>query len=133
MLRLDNIRIKEELNNKELLEKACKKYNIKKEEVIDFHIYKKSIDARKKDDIAYVYSLNVEVKNEDKYSKLKKEILELKSEEEAIYVTRTSKLKPVIVGSGPAGLFCALYLYLKVFPRGLLWKIASVKNWLTVS
>lgn len=110
MLRLDNIRIKEELNNKELLEKACKKYNIKKEEVIDFHIYKKSIDARKKDDISYVYSLNVEVKNEDKYSKLKKEILELKSEEEAIYVKRTSKLKPVIVGSGPAGLFCALYL-----------------------
>lgn len=110
MLRLENIHIKEEINNDKLLEKACKKFNVNKEDVIDFHIYKKSIDARKKDDISYVYTLNVEVKEEEKYSKLKKEDIVLKNEDDAIYVTRKSKLRPVIIGSGPAGLFCALYL-----------------------
>ena len=108
MLRIENIKIREELNIDEVFKEACSKMHIYLEDVIDFHIYKKSIDARNKNDIFYNYSFNVNVKDEGKYPKVKKvskDVFDLKIEKK-----RTSTFKPVIVGMGPAGLFCSMYL-----------------------
>lgn len=71
------------------LEKAAKKLGVKKEEV---KIYKKSIDARHKNNIKIVYSIGV------------------KKEEVVCYERIDTDKKAVVVGAGPAGLFCALYL-----------------------
>ena len=72
MLRLENIKIREELNNEEVVKIACKKNNIRLEDVLEFYIFKISIDARNKEDIFYNYTIDVEVKDEKKYSKIKK-------------------------------------------------------------
>ncbi len=77
MLKLSNIKIYEDLDDDILLEKCLKKYNINKKDVLSWHILKKSIDARNKNDIHYNYSICVEVKNENKYKKLEK-IIDLK-------------------------------------------------------
>ncbi len=108
MLRLENIKIRDELNNEEVLRIACKKNHVVFNEVIDFYILKKSIDARNKEDIFYNYTIDVSVKNEEKYQKLKKVkkdngVLKLE-------VRRKSNKKPVIIGAGPSGLFCGLIL-----------------------
>ena len=110
MLRLENIRIRKELNINEILSLALKKYRVNPNDITNFHIFKKSIDARKKEDISYVYTLDVEVKDEGKYSNIKKVDSTYNGIAEKIDVKRVSKLNPVIVGSGPAGLFCAKYL-----------------------
>ena len=105
MLRINNIKISEDLNENEIIEFAIKKFHINKNDIINSFISKKSIDARKKDDVHYTYSIDLEVKDENKYNKLDTvKNLELP----LIQVNRTSCVKPVIVGAGPAGLFAAL-------------------------
>ena len=105
MIRLNNIKIRENLSDAEVFKRAIAKNKIKQEEVKEWNIYKKSIDARKKDDIYYNYSINVklkDVKKENKFGKVKEE------EWQEIEVKRNSKYKPVIIGMGPAGLFAGL-------------------------
>lgn len=107
MIRIDNIKIRENLSDTEVFKKAIEKNKIKKEEVEEWHIYKKSIDARKKEDIYYNYSINIKLKDEKreiKFGKLKEE------KWQEIEVKRNSKYKPVIIGMGPAGLFAGLLL-----------------------
>ena len=107
MIRLNNIKIRENLSDAEVFKRAIVKNKIKQEEVKEWNIYKKSIDARKKDDIYYNYSINVklkDVKKENKFGKVKEE------EWQEIEVKRNSKYKPVIIGMGPAGLFAGLLL-----------------------
>ena len=107
MIRLKDIKINEDISNEEILKIACKKYKIKKDDVIKWYIYKKSIDARKKDNIFYNYTIDMECKNERNIKNV--EYVE-KSKTEKIKVNRKSTYKPVIIGAGPAGLFAALTL-----------------------
>ena len=90
MIRLRNIKIKEDLNDEEILKKAIAKNNIKQEDVKKWCIYKKSIDARKKEDIFYNYIIDIELKNK-KNEKKYEEIDELKFPE--VKVSRKSKYR----------------------------------------
>lgn len=105
MLRINNLKIRDDLTENEVIEYGFKKFNINKSDVLNAVISKKSIDARKKDDVHYTYSIDLDVKDENKYKKLDKvKRLELPP----IRVNRVSNARPVIVGAGPAGLFAAL-------------------------
>jgi len=107
MLRINNVKIRKDLSNQEVFEFAINKNKISKEDILKWHISKKSIDARKKDDVHYIYSIDLEVKDEKKYKKLDK-IKELKLAN--IHVNYSSQKRPVIIGAGPSGLFAALTL-----------------------
>ena len=107
MIRLKDIKIREDLTNEQVIQKALLKNKIKLEEVNKCYIYKKSIDARKKDDVYYNYTIDIELKDRKKESKYEK-VEEYKFPE--IQVTRKSKYQPVIIGAGPAGLFAGLIL-----------------------
>ena len=106
MLRLENIKIYEDLTEEEILILACKKYKLDFKKVEKYNIYKKSIDARNKDNIFYNYTIDV------KYSEPVENIKEVFEEvfELNIEVKRKNEPRPVIIGAGPAGLFCALVL-----------------------
>lgn len=106
MIRINNIKIKQDISDEDVFNIAINKYHINKSDVLEWHIAKKSIDARKKEDVHYNYCLDLKVKNENKYNKLDKiNDLELPS-----VVINGSSLpnQPVIVGAGPSGLFAAL-------------------------
>ena len=109
MIRIRDIKIREDLTNEELVKFICNKNKIKLEDVKDFRIFKKSIDARDKNDVFYVYTIDILVDDENKYKHFEK-VNDLESEKIKIDVKRKSKLKPIIVGAGPAGLFAALTL-----------------------
>lgn len=105
--RLENIKIRENLNEQQILKFACNKYKIKNNEIDDYKIFKKSIDARNKNDVHYNYTIDVKSKSKIKgvkYVEIKKTDLN------KINMKRQSNYKPVIIGAGPAGLFCALVL-----------------------
>ena len=107
MLRIDNIKIFKDMKDEDVVSLAIKKNNISLYDIVESTIVKKSIDARDKKNVHYVYSLNIKVVDESKYPNIKK--IENKKPLK-INKSRKSVYKPVIVGSGPAGLFCALTL-----------------------
>ena len=84
-------------------------------DLIQFSIFKRGLDARKSHAILYVYSLDVEVKNEAKLLAKFKKDPHVKPAPDTSYhfVANTEhapKLRPIIVGFGPAGIFAALIL-----------------------
>ena len=72
MVRLDNIKIRENLEIDDVVRRACLKNKIDYNSVKEFRIVRKSIDARNKNDIFFNYIVDIEVENEEKYRKLKK-------------------------------------------------------------
>lgn len=106
MLRLENIKIHDDLSEDDIVKEACRKYKLDYKEVEKYYIYKKSIDARNKEDIFYNYTIDIKYKGKKEYNNIKivnKETFDLK-----INNRRKSTARPVIIGAGPAGLFCAL-------------------------
>ena len=108
MIRINNVKIYEDIANEELFNIIVNKYKIPKESVTEWHISKKSIDARKKDDIHYSYSIDINLKNEEKYLKYKNVSKLDKFIENKIEYNLNKSTIPVIIGAGPSGLFSAL-------------------------
>ena len=104
MKRTNNIKIYEDLDNENLIKHICKKYRILYDDIIDWHIIKKSIDARNKDNIHYLYNIAIEFKSEKKYSRFD----DYKVFNDSTITNCNTSIRPVIVGAGPAGLFAAL-------------------------
>lgn len=112
LIRIQQVKLPLNHTEQDLYTKAAETLKIKNEEIKSLEIYKKSIDARKKDEIMLIYSIDVEL---SKNIKISKRNTNIEIVEEFIYdveATGEEKLntRPVIVGSGPAGLFCALLL-----------------------
>ena len=115
MIKVRQIKIDVNKDSKSYLrKKIIEKLKIKDEELISFKINKRSIDARDKEKIFYVYEVILKLVNEEKVLKKNKK-LDISKVEDIPYkieVTGKEELngKIVIVGSGPAGLFSAYIL-----------------------
>lgn len=108
MIRITNIKIKEDLSEEEVFKFVISKYKISQNTIKEWNISKKSIDARKKDDIHYSYSIDINMENEDKLLKYKN-ISIVKNVALPTFELKLKKsYRPVIIGAGPAGLFSAL-------------------------
>lgn len=108
MLRIKNIKINVKDDNQE---KAIKDYILSKYklEIIEFKINKKSIDARHKPDVFYVYEIDVDIN--DKKSLKYDNIEEIIDEEYKLpNLSKTLQKRPIIIGFGPAGIFCSYIL-----------------------
>lgn len=107
MLKLPPIKIKQNTPIETILKTALRQSNIKREDLLDWKILKKSVDARKKSSICLIYSLGITVKNETTYPHLEKVLTPTLPPNP---IRRTSPLSPIVIGAGPAGLFAALKL-----------------------
>lgn len=110
LIQIDNIELSPGQSESLLREIIEKKYNVK---IHQLKIVRKSLDARKKSKIVYKYRILVEVDEKDRNFLLKnKEITDYsaKKHPQIKYNKNLSKLRVIIVGAGPAGLFCALRL-----------------------
>lgn len=108
MLRIINLRAELDDGIIEITKKVEKQLSAK---VKSLKIVKRAVDARRKSDVHYILSIDADVNNEDKI--LKRNIpnisKSIKQKYQFPYSTPNGK-RPLIVGTGPAGLFCALYL-----------------------
>ena len=109
MIRIKNIRINI-VPELDIYEIASKKLKVSKEKINKVVIHKKSIDARNKMMFAYVLDLDVDILNEDKY--LSKNVVKVENEDYVLPCCGNEILnyRPVVVGAGPAGLFCTYML-----------------------
>ena len=120
MIRVSNIKIKlSEIADPRdeiqvLKQKLLLRLKISEKELKHFKISKKSVDARKKDDIFLVYSVDADVNNELRLLR-RSDTKNIVPAPDMVYkMVRhgSEKLteRPVIVGMGPAGLFAGLTL-----------------------
>lgn len=108
MIRISDIKIGLDDTESDLRKKILKTIGVNS--VKSFCISKKSIDARKKPDIFYIYSVDIEADNE---KQLVKKIKNAQIIEKKPYKFPKSAVtdKPVVIaGTGPAGLMCGLTL-----------------------
>lgn len=113
MIRVSEIKLYLDEDESKLKEVLAKKLNISVKDIGDIRIFKKSIDARRKNKIHFVYTLDAEVKDEDKLVKryAKKGVRKSKDLSRIYgFKERQGLIRPVVVGSGPSGLFAGLVL-----------------------
>ena len=115
MIRINQMKLNIEHTSDDFERKILKTLCIKKEELQGFQIRKQSIDARKKPALYYVYSVDVQVRDEAKVKKTVKNNqiqFQVKPDSYHFEVKGTKELthRPVIIGTGPAGLFCGYML-----------------------
>lgn len=113
MIRLQQLKFSIEHKENDIINKIRKELRLNNQITFDYTIVRKSVDARKKNDIKFVYTIDVIIENEDKIiERSKNKRLTIVKNKKYNFVSETRQLKhqPIIVGSGPAGLFCALIL-----------------------
>lgn len=118
MLRVNQIKLKVNHDFEQLKKKTAEVLHVPLQDVQSVKIVRQSIDARRKPELFYSYSVDAEVKNETKvlHRFRGKENLVSRSDRTG-YVfpkpgTRKQEHPTVIVGMGPAGLFCGYFLAL---------------------
>lgn len=114
MIRITQIKLALDEDESLLKSKAAKILKINEKYIKSYTIFKKSVDARKKDDIHFSYSIDAVISLDEKQivSKVKSGkaqivtpyIYELPTDK------RKSEFRPIVVGFGPAGMFAGLIL-----------------------
>ncbi len=112
MIKINSVLVSPECDTyEEKLKQIIKKTSLKESDIKEIKVLKRSIDARKKEDIKLNYSLLLSVSPETEKKLIKKGIKDVSLYEEIPYVLPFSKSKEkkriVVCGLGPAGLFCA--------------------------
>lgn len=113
MLRLQQMKLPLDHTENDILRKIKKELKINDDTKFTYTIVKKSIDARKKNDIKIVYTFDIKIKNESRILGNKKiRSVSLVSSKKYEFPNKNTDLneRPIIIGSGPAGLFCGLIL-----------------------
>lgn len=115
MLRISQVTCPIEHTEEQLFAALCHKLKCRKEEILTWKIVRQSVDARKKPLLFFSYTLLANCKDEGKLLKRLKKNHDIIKDTQISFrfqVTGHKPLvrRPVIVGTGPAGLFCGLEL-----------------------
>ena len=114
MIQIQQLKLSITHTAEELEARILKALKIQKEQLTDYRIVKQSIDARKKQDIHYVYTIEAFTVNDKKIAgRLHGDSIRFLEQKPYRFPSPGSKKlmhPPVIAGSGPAGLICAYML-----------------------
>ncbi len=113
MIRIQQVKLAVGHTKEDLEKKICQELKLPRESLLRYELRKQSIDARKKP-IQYVYTIDVRVKEEERVLKRAKNPKAVRAEIHPYQLPEPGReplnRPPVVVGSGPAGLFCGLML-----------------------
>ena len=113
MIRLSNIKLPMDIPTSDILKACAKELRISPKAITKASLYRRSIDARHKDNIHYTTSVDVYLSSNEtrRYQQSKSKNAAITEEYRYLPLKAKDKEKrPLIVGTGPAGLFCALTL-----------------------
>lgn len=114
MIRIQQLKLNPGHSEEQLVLEMAKALKIKKESIISYRIAKKSIDARKKKEIKFVYAIDVEIPDEKAVlKKVNNNSIMLISEKAYQFPAPGNGSlahRPIVIGTGPAGLYCGLFL-----------------------
>ncbi len=174
MIRVSQIKMPDSHSPEELPARAACLLHIKRNEILSWRIVRKSVDARKKPDIYFIYTVDLEVRDEERILRRNTETarrgkeqdknvqskgtqahgkggVQIQRAEDIVYrfpacqtvadtkfsadtkpLADTKSLpgikRPVIIGTGPAGLFCGYLLAEHGFRPILLERGKAVEN-----
>lgn len=133
MIRINQIKMPISHGPEELPAKAASLMHIRRNEILSWRIVRKSVDARKKPDIYFIYTVDMEVRDEKRLLRRNVGRTQIQLAEDIPYhfpeCPPPSGIKrPVIIGTGPAGLFCGYLLALHGFRPILLERGKDVEN-----
>ena len=116
MIRITQLKLPVDHDSDALIKKITHMLRVSRDEIDRVQIVRQSLDARKKPELYLVYSIDVTLKH------IREEKIQKKVNNKNITLTNEKKydfspgkkadpaFRPVVVGSGPAGLFCAWLL-----------------------
>ncbi len=115
MLRLSEVKLPLDHPEDALANAILKKLQITSEELIDYTIFKRSYDARKKGEVILVYILDVETTQEKLIKERPKKDPHVIATPDMSYrmvaqAPSNSSVRPIVIGTGPCGLFAGLIL-----------------------
>ncbi len=118
MLKIAQLRLAVGQPESRLPELAAQKLHIKPEQLLQWQIVHKSVDARQKSDVHFVYALAVQLPpklersllNNPRRRNLVQPMPAAEAEDWPAVNQAHFANQPVVVGAGPAGLFAALWL-----------------------
>ena len=115
MLRVTDLRVPLQADaDAAALTAALKKLRLKPDAVTEWHIARRSVDARDKSDVHFVYAVDIAVKGSEEalLARLRPGTASLTPKTPPLCSRKAAPRAqaPVVVGMGPCGLFAALYL-----------------------
>ena len=114
MIRIRDLSLPPDGDMARLVQAAARQLRISPNEIKQLDLKKKSVDARKKNDVRIIYTVDVAVKGrEDKILKMAHSPKASIARDMLYSVPQPQALpdsQPIIVGFGPAGMFAALLL-----------------------
>lgn len=116
MIRINQLKLQIPHTEEALEKKIQKTLHLKKGDSFTYRIHRQSLDARRKPELFYVYTVDVTVSNENavlKHCKGNIQKVEEKHYQIPSHGTEILNARPIVIGSGPAGLFCAYLLALE--------------------
>ncbi len=132
MIRISQIRLEIDDSTDKLIHKASKILRIKPKDIEEMSIFKESIDARRKGKIEFVYTVDLLAKNEkDIFKKARNKNIAMTPPMEYKYPQPGDieiDQRPIVVGTGPSGLFCGLILAQMGYKPLILERGENVEN-----
>lgn len=115
MIRLTEIKLPLNHEDGALLDAIAAKLKIPAQQVISFNVFKRGYDARKKNDIQLIYTVDVEVANTEKLLAKFEKDQHVRPTPDMSYkfvaqAPANLQERPLVIGFGPCGLFAALVL-----------------------
>ncbi|MDE6730517.1 MAG: FAD-dependent oxidoreductase, partial [Oscillospiraceae bacterium] len=116
MIRIQNIKLDLDYTDLDLKKAVGMKLHIPFEKILEVKLRKRSVDARKKEQIIFLATLDVRVKADSEKKILQKcrndkDVSQIQDKKYKIRICKNNKAnRPVVVGFGPAGMFCAYVL-----------------------
>ncbi|RBW64539.1 hypothetical protein DS893_12660 [Vibrionales bacterium C3R12] len=117
MIRLNQVKLPLDHSENALQDYVLKALSLTEQQLVDIHVFKRGYDARKKNQITLIYTLDVTLQNVDE-----DKLLEGFAEDPNVRVSPDTEYKyvanapanlterPIVIGMGPCGLFVALIL-----------------------
>ena len=129
MLRISQLRLPVGHSQEELYGRVQKILRIK--EVPEIAIVRRSVDARKKPELYFNYIINIKIQDQKEvYKRCDKKLVSIVEEKPYRFPVKSynGKERPVIIGTGPAGLFCGYMLACAGFKPILLERGQAVEQ-----
>lgn len=118
VIQMSNLRLPLDADREALEKRAAKLLHISRRDIQEMQVVRQSIDARRKQDLRLVYTLNLRLADEEaalRRAEAPVKRLERKSYQFPEHPAWQSQ-RPVVVGMGPGGLFAALWLARRGIP-----------------
>jgi uncharacterized protein len=106
MRRLTGLRLPLAHDEAELRAAICAGFGVKDDALLSYAVFRRAFDARKKSDIALVYTIDAELADETNRGETTPDV----SYKFVAQAKAVPQRRPVVIGTGPCGIFAALVL-----------------------